>query len=844
VDFALFFGWALPPIIHHPAKMTCGRDAHPASTSCYVSEGAMSIFNKKRLSLPVYGAIRGAGIASVTCVAIAAANLAYAGSGLVPKTAVSPAGGAPLASFDISWVDTVSGNYFLADRSNKAIDVVNTTSLASSQLGAGAFVGLKTTSCGNGCSGPNGVLTVNGQLVFAGDGGSTLRIFNIATGLNVQNIYTGFVASDPNRLDEGCFDTKDNIAVFANDNDGPGGGNGSNTSPQNGSVSGPYITFFTQNTTTGQWQIASQIIMDGGAGTQNINPNTGNTPVYHGPNATNGIEQCQYNPRDGKIWINLPEVNGTGADTAPGNTLVIDPLVATAAAGTFGINPQNNPIEAVYVDPLATCVGPQGMTIGPQPQILLGCNGNGNAGAANSTIILNDGTSGGVPGSVFAVLTGQVGSDEVDYDASSRVYTLAESKNFKTVTTPPTTPTLSPQLGIVNAISLVQDISIATGPSGSSAHSVANDPSSRKTFMPVPVNSASAKLCSTASGGAISDTSGCILVLTRQVSNTHDINGDTTSDVIWRDTSGNVGQWQMQAANCSNTQVANSGTAGIQNTNVFGQVPLTWQIVAQRDFVGNGSSSLLWRDNVGDVGVWLMTTVGNNGGTATCGLPVAGQIGSVTSFGTVPTTWSVAGTGEFNANGQGDILWEDPSGNLTVWLMNGATTTGTRSIGKVPAGYTVVGADRHGWIFFNNPTTNDVTIWVVKCPGNSSSCTVTSTDVGKAPAQWSIKGLGDLDGNGVTDIVWMDTGNDVGTWFLGDPGDVPTFVTSTVYGTVPSQWSIAQTGDMNGDGTADILWTDTSGNVGAWFMQGKAISAVASYGNVGTSWTVQSLNSQ
>ena len=90
----------------------------------------------------------------------------------------------------------------------------------------------------------------------------------------------------------------------------------------------------------------------------------------------------------------------------------------------------------------------------------------------------------------------------------------------------------------------------------------------------------------------------------------------------------------------------------------------------------------------------------------------------------------------------------------------------------------------------------------------------------------------------------MDTSNNVGTWFLKDVGGTPTFIGSTVYGSVAPQWSIAQTGDMNGDGSADILWTDTSGNVGAWFMKGNGISAVASFGNVGTSWQVQSMNSQ
>ena len=52
-------------------------------------------------------------------------------------------------------------------------------------------------------------------------------------------------------------------------------------------------------------------------------------------------------------------------------------------------------------------------------------------------------------------------------------------------------------------------------------------------------------------------------------------------------------------------------------------------------------------------------------------------------------------------------------------------------------------------------------------------------DIGTAPAQWKVKALGDLDGNGTTDIVWMDTSNNVGTWFLKDVGGTPTFIGST-----------------------------------------------------------------
>jgi hypothetical protein len=39
-------------------------------------------------------------------------------------------------------------------------------------------------------------------------------------------------------------------------------------------------------------------------------------------------------------------------------------------------------------------------------------------------------------------------------------------------------------------------------------------------------------------------------------------------------------------------------------------------------------------------------------------------ISSAVSIGAVPTVWSVAGTGDFNGDGIGDILWRDSSGNL------------------------------------------------------------------------------------------------------------------------------------------------------------------------------------
>ena len=56
--------------------------------------------------------------------------------------------------------------------------------------------------------------------------------------------------------------------------------------------------------------------------------------------------------------------------------------------------------------------------------------------------------------------------------------------------------------------------------------------------------------------------------------------------------------------------------------------------------------------------------------------------------------------------------------------------------------------------------------------------------------------------------------------------------------------SIVQTGDYNGDGFSDILLEDNTGNLIAWFMQGATVAKTQTLGNIGSKWTVQSLNDQ
>jgi hypothetical protein len=117
------------------------------------------------------------------------------------------------------------------------------------------------------------------------------------------------------------------------------------------------------------------------------------------PEATNGIEQCQWDPRTNKFYLNIPAVNGPGDDTAPGAVYVIDPEAMV--------------VERVFDIDHDKCAGPQGMAIGPDNEILLGCNAPSGVTATNpngngrfSTVIINDRS-----GAIIATLDNESGGD-------------------------------------------------------------------------------------------------------------------------------------------------------------------------------------------------------------------------------------------------------------------------------------------------------------------------------------------------------------------------------------------------------------------------------------------------
>jgi hypothetical protein len=63
-------------------------------------------------------------------------------------------------------------------------------------------------------------------------------------------------------------------------------------------------------------------------------------------------------------------------------------------------------------------------------------------------------------------------------------------------------------------------------------------------------------------------------------------------------------------------------------------------------------------------------------------------------------------------------------------------------------------------------------------------------------------------------------------------------------GNIQTTWTIAHTGEYNGDGMSDLLWRDNLGNTSVWLMHGATVLSAARVGNIPTAWTVQSVSAE
>ncbi len=383
-------------------------------------------------------------------------------------------------SFDISFVDPATGTYYLADRSNKAVDVAKDGKGPVTQVfpnnGHAAFAGF--TPCvpaagANDCAGPNGVVAAFPWL-FVTDAPSRVLTFDLRFDppRTVSEVFT--LSGEKTRADELAYDPTDGLLLVINN-----------------AASPPFGTLIKVDKVTGALTVQKNILFD----------------LAHGVDATNGAEQPVWDPVTKKFYLSMPELSGDGSTNLHGAVLRI------STTGT---------VEATYkVD----FCGPAGLAKGPRNDLLVGCNTvfdtagkkwTGNAdrdinSAAPQYIIINAKT-----GAVDANVLGVGAGDEVWFNKGDQHYYTASSGSPQApnaitparapVDTATTAPVLTAQgaaiLGVIdggnrtldqlvptlNVPAVTSSTAVAGKHPAGTAHSVAADAHTNHVFVPLAAN--------------------------------------------------------------------------------------------------------------------------------------------------------------------------------------------------------------------------------------------------------------------------------------------------------------------------------------------------------------------
>jgi hypothetical protein len=393
----------------------------------------------------------------------------------IPVSALNTTAGT--YSFDISTVDQSTGTYFLADRSNFAVDRVDAESIVTQIFpnnGHAPFAGF--TPCAvqpagaNDCAGPNGVVAVFPWL-FVTDAPSRVLSFDLRFNPPQTVSECTTKAGEPTRADELAYDPKDGLILAINN-----------------AASPPFGTLIKVNQTTGALTCGTNI------------PFTAANSV----DAQNGAEQPVWDPGTQKFYNSIPQIGGNPT---------VGGVIRISTTGT---------IEATY--PITFC-SPAGLALGPNGDLLAGCNtiwatngslwtGNAdrNTFTAAPQLVILDAKTGVITANVLGAGVG----DEVTFNAGDKHYYAAASgsnlaPNAITPARPPngiatTAPVLTAQgaatLDVIDALSETLDQRVPTlnvpavlassgdlivHPAGT-AHSVAAFTGTGHVFVPIAAN--------------------------------------------------------------------------------------------------------------------------------------------------------------------------------------------------------------------------------------------------------------------------------------------------------------------------------------------------------------------
>ncbi len=365
-------------------------------------------------------------------------------------------------SFDLGAVDVATNRYYVTDRTNKSVDVVDTSTLSvvaqyqNGYAGCTTNAGVASPAClavagssvNNDRSGPDG-LDVVGSNLFVGDVNS-LKIVDKSSGALKKTLAIG--GASGLRADEGCYDAEHGLYAISSPGESP-----------------PFMT-----------------VVDA------VNQNVLATVYFDSA----GLEACVYDPTTKMFMVNNDGSNANGRGEISGYPAAFFNALKTPAGAAgpnvqylfsaWGVPPVNAstvpaPTGTVLTGtvsyPLGNC-DPTGLALGPGKDIGAMCR-QGKVGETLTFQIL-DRTTGALLKTVAAG-----GGDQITYDSGSNKWFLADSRwtaSGNSCAGGSAACPLTPVLAIVDGTTRAL---ITMLPNGNNAHSVAVVPGTSSTYTTI-----------------------------------------------------------------------------------------------------------------------------------------------------------------------------------------------------------------------------------------------------------------------------------------------------------------------------------------------------------------------
>jgi hypothetical protein len=308
-----------------------------------------------------------------------------------------------------------------------------------------------------------------------------------------------------------------------------------------------------------------------------------------------------------------------------------------------------------------------------------------------------------------------------------------------------------------------------------------------------------------------------MLVLSGAADAGNDFNGDGKSDVVWRQPNGQIAIWSMDGL-------------GVPSYRITGPVmDNTWIFAGAGYFGGGAPNSVLWLSAGHAPMVWYMQ---NGGYSTSCSV---GNMGDLTGG-------RLLGFGDIDGDGYTDVLWLDADGNVRVRIIAVCAAVRTLPLTVPPASAAAAAVadfdgDGKADLLWREPS-GQYTVWLLDGKGVRSS-TVLSPSI---PVDWHVAKTADFNADGKSDLLWRKPDGSLAISYMDGaahtessvaPAD-PDKIFADGFGdsdaitppsSLPLDWQVVDVGDYDGDGDPDILFANAQGYTQTWQMAGPLIQA-------------------